>query len=431
MNYKEARKYLRQVNRFGSVLGLESIYRLLDSVGNPQNGLRVVHIAGTNGKGSTMAFLQSILMEAGYNVGRYCSPAVFNDREIIRVNDVYIDEESLAEIVSLLKEKCDAMVLAGFVHPTIFELETAMALLYFKKKKCDIVLIECGMGGETDATNVFGAVLCSIITTISLDHMQFLGDTIQKIAMVKVGIIKENCPVVATNQSDEALKVIEERAKTKKADMIVTGIADNVQISNLRTTFYYRAADKHRYHVDLKMLGTYQILNAMTAIETAIVLENQGFHLKNYIEQGLEKAVWPGRLEVICKQPLIVIDGAHNPGAVKELKQSIDLYFTNQRITFIMGVLGDKDFECELEIIGERAEKIITVTPNNPRALDAEKLAETACRYHNNVCAAASIEEAVELAKKNVENKEADMILAFGSLSYLGELKETIMKANS
>lgn len=429
MNYKEAREYLEKINQSGNiVLGLESIYRLLDRLGNPQKDLKVVHIAGTNGKGSIMTFLQNILMEAGYHVGRYCSPAVFEYREIIRCNDKYIEEESLAEIISFIKEKCDEMEQDGFVYPTPFEIETAMAFLYFKKKNCDIVLVECGLGGETDATNVFEKVLCSIIATISLDHMKFLGNTVEQITKVKAGIIKEGCPVVATNQSEEALDIIREVSKIKKADLVITEKTDVAVVKNFRTILDYKATDGAVYHGKLKAMGTYQLSNAATAIEAALVLEKQGFHLKNDIETGINKTVWPGRMEVICEEPLVVIDGAHNPGAVQQLKQSIDLYFTNQRITFIMGVLGDKDFNSELRIIGNRAVKIITVTPNNPRALGAEKLAETACKYHNRVYASATLEEAVDLAQKTVMDDEADMILAFGSLSYLGDLKETIKK---
>ena len=429
MNYREAREYLEKINRSGNiVLGLESIYRLLNRLGNPQKDLKAVHIAGTNGKGSIMTFLQSILMEAGYNVGRYCSPAVFEYREIIRYNDKYIEEESLAEIISFIKEKCDEMEREGFAYPTPFEIETAMAFLYFKKKKCDIVLVECGLGGETDATNVFEKVLCSIIATISLDHMKFLGNTVEQITKVKTGIIKEGCPVVVTDQSEEVLDIIREVSKIKKAELVVTKKTDAAVVKNFRTILDYKATDGAVYHGELKAMGTYQLLNAATAIEAALVLEKQGFYLKNDIETGINQTVWPGRMEVICEEPLVVIDGAHNPGAVQELKQSIDLYFTNQRITFIMGVLGDKDFDSELRIIGNRAVKIITVTPNNPRALNAEKLAETACRYHDSVYASATLEEAVDLARKTVEDDEADMILAFGSLSYLGELKEMIKK---
>lgn len=428
MNYSGAREYLREINKYGSVLGLDSIKELMRRLENPQKYLKVVHVAGTNGKGSTMTFLQSILMESGYTVGRYSSPAVFEYREIIRINNDYIDKDSLAEIISLIKKKCDEMVDAGLPHPTPFEIETAMAFVYFKQKKCDIVLVECGMGGETDATNVFEKVLCSVITTISLDHTQFLGDTISEIAKVKSGIVKQGCPVVVSKQSEEAMKTVSEEARRKSAKFIVTNNVEKLEAGDFITKFEYVASDNETYCADLKMMGTYQAINAATAVEAALVLEKQGFEVKGNIKSGLENAFWPGRLEIISDSPFIVIDGAHNPGAVSELRKSIDLYFTNKRITFIMGVLADKDFSREAGIIADRAVNIITITPDNTRALDGEKLAETLREYNKKVLAAESIGKAVKLAKETVKNNQSDMILAFGSLSFLKDLKDTINK---
>lgn len=423
MNYKEARDYLKQVNKFGSILGLDSIKRLLAKLGNPEKDLNVVHIAGTNGKGSTAAFLQRILMEAGYSVGRYSSPAVFDYREIIRINDNYIEKDALAKIVTLIKEKNDEIVNEGFGHPTSFEVETAMALLYFKEKKCDIVIIECGMGGETDATNVFEKVLCSIITTVSLDHTQFLGENIEKITRVKAGIIKENCPVVMSYQSSETLDIVHSVARANKSQMIVCGKPHNIKTEEFKTYFEYKASDGNVYHIKLNAMGTYQIANSVTALEAALILEQQGFKLKSHIQNGLLKTIWSGRMEIISHNPMIVIDGAHNPGAVRELRNSIDLYFTNKRITFIMGVLADKDFSREAEIIADKAVKIITITPDNPRALDGKQLAATLSLYNSNVQSADSLEEALHMAKETINNNSSDMILAFGSLSYLKEFK--------
>ena len=439
MNYSEAREYLKNVNKLGSILGLNTIKELLKRLGNPQNELKVVHIAGTNGKGSIMTFVQNILMESGYKVGRYCSPAVFNEREIIRINDEYISEEQSADLLTRIKEKCDSMYSEGLPHPTSFEIETAEALMFFKEQNCDIALIECGMGGETDATNVFEKVLCSVIATISLDHTQFLGSTIEEITKVKSGIIKENCPVVMSKQTGEAESVIKKVCKQNNSELIIPneqefknnkdnnlldnekriynvnteGIenAENVEIDGLTTKVTYKASNNKEYILNLQALGTYQIKNAKTAVEVALVLE---------------KTVWPGRMEVISKEPLIIIDGAHNPGAVLELRKTLDLYFTNKRITFIMGVLSDKDFSKEAEIIADRAERIITITPNNSRGLDGHKLAETLVKYNHNVQVADSLKQAAEESIDTIKENSADMILAFGSLSYLGELKQVV-----
>ncbi|WP_302802428.1 folylpolyglutamate synthase/dihydrofolate synthase family protein [Eubacterium ventriosum] len=454
MNYSEAREYLKNVNKLGSILGLNTIKELLKRLGNPQNELKVVHIAGTNGKGSIMTFVQNILMESGYKVGRYCSPAVFNEREIIRINDEYISEEQSADLLTRIKEKCDSMYSEGLPHPTSFEIETAEALMFFKEQNCDIALIECGMGGETDATNVFKKVLCSVIATISLDHTQFLGSTIEEITKVKSGIIKENCPVVMSKQTGEAESVIKKVCKQNNSELIIPTEQDfeNVEIDGLTTKVTYKASNNKEYILNLQALGTYQIKNAKTAVEVALVLDkaltektnicdesdknnstgmknninNSGNTIEKNIKKGIEKTVWPGRMEVISKEPLIIIDGAHNPGAVLELRKTLDLYFTNKRITFIMGVLSDKDFSKEAEIIADRAERIITITPNNSRGLDGHKLAETLVKYNHNVQVADSLKQAAEESIYTIKENRADMILAFGSLSYLGELKQVV-----
>lgn len=432
MNYTEARRYLKEVNKYGSVLGLESITTLLDALGNPQKELKVVHIAGTNGKGSTLAFIQSVLVEAGYQTGRYSSPAVFDYDEIIQINGKNIEKEELADIITLIREKADIILEKYGFHPTTFEIETAMAFEYFKRKKCDIVLVECGMGGAGDATNVFEQVLCSVITSISLDHTAFLGETIEEIAQVKAGIIKQYCPVVMAKQSEKTVNCIKNTAKEKKAEFIQAGqaqltvqnnVPDEIRVKN---QMIYRALNGKKYQTNIQMLGTYQSINAATAIETLLCLENYGYQLEEYIEQGLSKAMWNGRMEIISEDPLFIIDGAHNPGAVKELRNSMDLYFTNRRITFIMGVLADKDFAQEAELIADRAENIITVTPDNSRALDGKKLAETLSVYHKNVQYMDNIRKAVTAAMDFVRKGQTDMILAFGSLSHLKDIKQAV-----
>ncbi len=432
MNYTEARRYLKEVNKYGSVLGLESITTLLDALGNPQKELKVVHIAGTNGKGSTLAFIQSVLVEAGYQIGRYSSPAVFDYDEIIQINGKNIEKEELADIVTLIREKADIILEKYGFHPTTFEIETAMAFEYFKRMKCDIVLVECGMGGAGDATNVFEQVLCCVITSISLDHTAFLGETIEEIAQVKAGIIKQYCPVVMAKQSEKTVNCIKNTAKEKNAEFIQAGqaqltvqnnVPDEIRVKN---QMIYRALNGKKYQTNIQMLGTYQSINAATAIETLLCLENYGYQLEEYIEQGLLKAMWNGRMEIISEDPLFIIDGAHNPGAVKELRNSMDLYFTNRRITFIMGVLADKDFAQEAELIADRAENIITVTPDNSRALDVKKLAETLSVYHKNVQYMDNIRKAVTAAMDFVRKGQTDMILAFGSLSHLKDIKQAV-----
>ena len=432
MNYSEARKFVEETTKYGSILGLETIKTLLDELGNPQDKVKIVHVAGTNGKGSVFTFVQNVLLKAGYHVGRYASPAVFEYREIIQFDGKNITEEEFAKYMANVKSACDRMVSQGKHHPTSFEVETALAYLYFSNKPCDIVLIETGMGGETDATNVEKEALCSVITSISLDHMQFLGNTVEDIAKVKAGIIKENSDVVVSNQGESIINVIESQAAVKNSKVVVANEPYNIKIDGYITSFDYVTANDKKLSVKISMMGAYQLINACTAIETLEILRSKGYDItdENIIE-GMKNAKWPGRMEVVKEQPLIVIDGAHNPGAAIKLKESIEMYFTNKRIAFIMGVLADKDYSEEIKIVALLAKKIFTITPDNKRALNGEALALAVADSNKNVTFEPTLEEAVKEAEKLYRNNEIDMILAFGSLSYLGDLKNIINDANS
>lgn len=432
MNYSEARKFVEETTKYGSILGLETIKTLLDELGNPQDKVKIVHVAGTNGKGSVFTFVQNVLLKAGYHVGRYASPAVFEYREIIQFDGKNITEEEFAKYMANVKSACDRMVSQGKHHPTSFEVETALAYLYFSNKPCDIVLIETGMGGETDATNVEKEALCSVITSISLDHMQFLGNTVEDIAKVKAGIIKENSDVVVSNQGESIINVIESQAAVKNSKVVMANEPYNIKIDGYITSFDYVTANDKKLSVKISMMGAYQLINACTAIETLEILRSKGYDItdENIIE-GMKNAKWPGRMEVVKEQPLIVIDGAHNPGAAVKLKESIEMYFTNKRIAFIMGVLADKDYSKEIKIVAGLAKKIFTITPDNKRALNGKALALAVADSNKNVIFEPTLEEAVKEAEKLYRNNEIDMILAFGSLSYLGDLKNIINDANS
>ena len=409
MEFREAKEYIDGLNRFGSVLGLESIEALLSVLGNPEETLKVIHVAGTNGKGSTIAFMEAILMEAGYKVGKYTSPVVFEYLEKFKINGKNISEDKFACLAYRLKEAMERLKIEKDMQPTIFEVETAMAFKYFKDEACDIVLLETGMGGDMDATNVCNKVLASVLVSISLDHMGFLGDSIEEIAYHKAGIIKDSCPVVVMNQCSEVLGVVEKRAKEHNSSMYV--------------------ADATELTVGLN--GEWQKYNAGVAVKVMDALVEQGYNIsKENIEVGLSKAKWPGRFEKICDNPTIIIDGAHNPDAARRLRETLDKEYADTRFVYIMGVLGDKDFAEVIKTMVDRAEYIITVTPPNPRALEAAKLKEAVEAYNENVCCADNIEEALKKAlnkldeihnSKGFENDSA--ILAFGSLSYLSEFK--------
>lgn len=424
-DYKEARTYLEQVSKTGSILGLTSIRNLMKELEDVQEELSVIHIAGTNGKGSTGAFLSEILQEVGYSVGRYTSPAVFSTLEVWQINGVPITENDYVEMVNMVKNACDAMVGKGMEHPTVFEVETAMAFCYFSKRKCDYVLLEVGMGGREDATNLIQKPVCSVLTSISRDHMQFLGESLEEIAKVKAGIIKEGCPVACIRQAKEAMQAIEVEAAMQKAPLTIAEPEDAMLISQTAEgiTFSYQELGE----VHLKLAGSYQIRNAVLAIEVAKLLiagEKNKDHRNAIIKNGLSKAVWRGRFECIRKEPEIYIDGAHNEEAALFLKKTIENCFTNRRIIYIIGVLADKEHEKMLQIMLPLADSVYTVTPQNPRALCGERLAEEAARYHNHVQAKRTVKEAVKSAV--AECREKDVIVAFGSLSYLKELEAAV-----
>lgn len=441
MKYQEALDYVASLSSYGIVPGLDSIRRLCEFLGNPQNELKFVHIAGTNGKGSTLAYISTILKCAGYRVGRYLSPVISDYREKIQVNEKFITQKALCQGVEFIKAACDKIVEQGYPHPTPFEVETTLAFWYFREQKCDIVVMETGMGGLEDATNIIQTVCVSVIAAISMDHMNFLGKTLGDIAFQKAGIMKAGRPVVTLCQREEAAVVLRDRADVLGCPLIV---ADPVKASGVRY-----GVERQRFHYDgmkdleIRLAGTYQVANAVLAIETIKVLSKCGFAVsESMLRKGLLQTVWPGRFTVIGKKPFFVVDGAHNEDAAKKLAESIKFYFTNKRIIYIMGVLRDKEYEKIIELTYPYADHILTVTtPDNPRALPAYDLAlavnEVCMRAagqsgtdvamgHPQVTAVDSLEEAVEMSCL-LAGKD-DVILAFGSLSYLGRLMEIVMK---
>lgn len=432
MNYEEARSFIHESNQYGIVPGLQTITELLNRLGNPQDQLKIIHVAGTNGKGSTSAFIASILMSAGYRVGRYVSPAVFSYREIIQIDDRqtsemnYITKEGICEAIAKIQPICGEMLRDGFAHPTSFEIETAMAFTYLAQEKVDFAIIEVGMGGRLDATNVIEHPICSVITPISMDHMQFLGNTLEQIAAEKAGIIKTNVPAVTGKQKPEVLRVLEKTCQEKGSKLYISDF-DKVSRSNFSpdgTTFTLETKAGNRDY-RLKVLGEYQVENAILAIKAAEVIKQLGYPLhEDAIISGLSNMQWRGRFEVVAKAPYMVIDGAHNEAAALVLRKSIEAYFTNRRIIYIIGVLADKEYRKILDILAPLAEVIITVTPNNKRALSSKELAKEAERFGKWVIDAGTTDCAVKTAYS--EAGKEDVIVAFGSLSYLGDLVNSL-----
>lgn len=422
MNYRQAMEYMEGLAGCGIQPGLDSIRELCRRLGNPQNSIKWVHIAGTNGKGSTLAYISTILACAGYRTGRYISPTIREYRERIQVNGKMISQASLCRILEKVKAVCEEMLADGLSQPTPFEVETAMAFLYFQEKNCEIGVLETGMGGLEDATNIITGTLVEVITSIGMDHMKFLGDTLEKIAFQKAGIIKPDSTVVCMKQKEQVENVVRERAEAVGAAFV---LSHGEEASRIKYGLEKQIFDLGAYKkLEISLAGQFQIDNAVLAVTVCEELGKKGFPVtEKALRQGLKETTWPGRLTVLGKHPLFLADGAHNEDAAEKLAASIEFYFTNRRIIYIMGVLKDKEYEKVIALTHGYADQIITVTPpENPRALPALSLAQEVAKVHPAVTAASSIEEAVEMAQL-LAGKD-DVILAFGSLSYLGRLMD-------
>ncbi len=419
MTYQETMDYIDRLQVYGSVPGLVNIANLCKKLGDPQDALKFIHIAGTNGKGSVVCFTSSVLKEAGYKTGCYSSPTIFDYRERIQINGRMISKKDLCLYMTRLKAVCEELTEEGKPHPTPFEIETALAFLYFKEKSCDVVVLETGMGGELDATNVVKNTLAAVFVSISFDHMAFLGDTLEEIAKVKSGIIKPDCTAVTAKQKPEVAQVLENKCRELKVDLKTAdpGRAVHVKSTLGKQRFCYGNVKD----ITIGLLGTYQIDNAAVALETLFALREKGLRISDKaLRQGFLKAKWPGRFELLCNKPVFIADGAHNRDGAKRLADSIRFYFTNRRIIYIMGILRDKEKEEIIKATCPYAERILTVSTSGSRGLSAYELACEVKRFHPDVTALDSVEEAVELSFLMADKDT--VIIAFGSLSYLGKL---------
>ena len=422
MTYDEAVEFVDSTTKYGSILGLESIRNLMQELGNVQEQLHIIHVAGTNGKGSVCAFLSAALTEAGYRVGRYNSPAVFERREVFRIGETMISKEEYAAVFERVQTACEVLTKRGCPHSTVFEVETAAAFLWFYEKKCDLVLLETGMGGETDATNLITHPVCSVLTSIGMDHMQYLGNTIEEIAKVKAGVIKKGCPVVALKQGDSVCEVIKNKAEECGSRCVLVEVPQYMQEAPIWGT---TLQDVRYGSVHTALGGIWQRENLSLALAVLKLLEESGYSItKEAVQNGIAKTIWHGRYEVLQTEPLFIIDGAHNPIAAKRLKETIEKDFTNREIIYIIGVLADKEHEKMLRLLLPGAKAVFTVTPDSPRALGGEILAKEAQKYADNIWYVPDIGKAVKMAKETA--KESDVILAVGSLSYLKEVKKAL-----
>ncbi|SKC43145.1 bifunctional folylpolyglutamate synthase/dihydrofolate synthase [Maledivibacter halophilus] len=430
MNYNEALEYIHGTYKFGSKLGLHNIKYLLKLMGDPHKDLKFIHVAGTNGKGSTCAFISSILVEQGYKVGLFTSPYLEEFTERIRINGKNIPEKELAKVTEIVKSKVDIMLSEGKSHPTEFEIVTAIAMLFYKLEKTDYVVLEVGLGGRLDSTNVIPAPLVSVITPIALDHTEYLGDTLDKIAFEKAGIIKNNSIVVAHPQKKEAMDVIEKVTGDRGSKLLIVPIeeAEIEKYDEFGVKFNINLFDEKYCDLEIGLLGKHQVSNAVVAL-TCIKALKKYYEIdisEKSIRNGLKNTKWSGRLEVLRRNPTLLIDGAHNIHGAKALKKTIEDVFEYNRLIGVIGVLGDKDVDGILSEIIPLCHKVVITKPNNPRAISLDELEKKIKFFSKDVYAYEDINSAVnkslDLAKEN------DLILYCGSLYMIGDVRTILTK---
>lgn len=430
MTYKEAMDYISNVGKFGSNYGLERTYRLLELLGSPQEKLKLIHIAGTNGKGSTTAMITKILRGFGYKVGMYTSPYLEEFEERIQINGDKINKITLVNLLEQVKIAIDKIIEEGYEHPTEFEIITALMFLHFYNEKVDYGVIEVGLGGRLDSTNVLNPKV-SVITSISLDHMNILGDNLKDIAKEKAGIIKNGVPVILYPQEKEAEEVILKTAEEKNSKVHFVK-RENGKLIDINYEELYQKVQievgKSTYTINLPLIGEHQIINlgvVLNTIEALFEIENIPID-KNIVEKSLEDVKWIGRLEVLGRKPTILIDGAHNIDAIKSLKRNVEKYFKYNKIYLLLGILADKQVKEMIEEITPMAEKVYALTPHSERAELSEDLKIEIQKCNSNVVAMENYEEAFLLALK--EANEEDLILISGSLYMIGDMRKSITK---
>ena len=426
MTDAQAIEYIHSREKFGSVLGLERISALCERLGNPQDKLHFVHVAGTNGKGSTSTMISQTLIDAGYNTGLFTSPFVIDFRERIQLNGSMISPDDLAVCTGEVKNQVDLLEKEGIV-PTEFEILTAVAFLYYYKKKCDVVVLEVGMGGLYDATNVIKDTDVCVITSVSLDHTAILGETVEEIAVNKAGIIKDNCalalyPQLFKGAEDVIVKTAEEHnCRISFADKEKLKV---IKIDENGSEFIYK-----NQNLKTSMIGFHQVLNAITAYEACMILKERGFSITtDNIKRGIYSARIAARVQIISRNPLIVIDGGHNADGVEALCSILKTTFKGYRISALLGMMKDKDVDTAVSLLAPLCERVYTSAVNVPRSMDAEELRQKASLYCSETMAFKNSGDAFNALKNTVE--DGGMLLVCGSL-YLASEIENLIKGDN
>ena len=424
MNVNEALAYIHSVSWKGSIPGLSRTYELLGKMRDPQNALKFVHVAGTNGKGSTCAMLDAMFRKAGYTTGLYTSPYIVKFHERMQVNGEMISDEELCEITEMIRPLADSMT----DSPTEFELVSCIAFEYFKRHHCDIVILEVGMGGELDSTNVIASPEAAVICNIGLDHTQVLGDTLEQIASAKAGIIKSGADAVIYRAASSVEAVFEEKCVAVGAHL---HRADFDSLRLVSRSLAGQVFDWGRFAgLHLPLLGDHQLHNAAVALATVTLLQEKGWHVTDEnIRDGLSSVRWPGRFEKLMDDPLFIVDGGHNPQCIEALVKNIDDYLAGRELTVLTGVMADKDYGCMYENVAPFVKQFIAVTPANPRALKADALADYLSRFGKPAISCETVADGVKTAVHHAGG--GGVVLAYGSLYMIGDIKSAVDKLQS
>lgn len=416
---------IHEFNRFGMVLGLDRMEELLRRLGNPQDDLKVIHVAGTNGKGSVSKYLEEGLSACGYKMGLYTSPYIETFNERIRYDGADISDEDLEYYGQKVVSAAEAMVADGLDSPTEFEVVTAIAFLYFADRQADITILEVGLGGIGDSTNVVKSPLASVITSISYDHMAQLGSSLAEIAVNKAGIIKTGCPVIANVPQRDAAKIIARKAYAMGSRLydisgIRAAVSDETPFSQKVSMELY---EKSYSDVEISMVGRHQAENLKTALATLEILRKSGAVklAREALYEGLKRARQPGRFEVISEDPVVIIDGAHNEAGAQALQETMAQHFAGKKILLVAGILADKEIDSIVKFLTKITDHIIVTEPDNPRKLAAEKLAEHVAEFGVAAEAVPDVEAAVHRAKELAD--DYDVILFAGSLYLIGDVR--------
>lgn len=432
MLYRAAMDYLQNLTKFGMNFGLERVAELLRRLDDPHLCIKVIHVGGTNGKGSTTAMVASVLRSAGYRVGTFTSPHLHSYTERYQINGKEIEPDRVARLITQLRPHLEAMVQEGFEHPTEFEVSTAIAFYYFLQEKVDYLVLEVGLGGAIDSTNIVANPLLSVITNVAMDHMDYLGNSTVEIARVKSGIIKPGVPVVTASTKPEVLEIIEETCREKGCDLVCVG--KDVSWSNgnhsLRGQYFdYNGLQWHLKGLWIPLIGRHQVVNAATALSVLEILFNKMNLPEMALREGLSKTVWPARLELIGHEPPVLIDGAHNYEGARSLRQALDEYFPNRKIIMVLGMLGDKERAKVVAELVPRARHVVVTKPNSPRAGCWMQMADEARCYVSHVDIVENIEAAVLVGMELA--REDDLVCITGSLYMVAEARETVLRINN